>query len=170
MVQYFSISSFRNRIDALLKIKRNVYAGVLDEIKKEFSGKSIEEIRRNRDMILIQDDLLVIKLRLPDKKQRLSKKDGYRLIYLVSRVKEVVVFLDVYPKNGPEQQLSINDNELLRLLKEFSTEATADTDDPDNAADSDSAAGLPPAADSDSAAGNTPQGSFFGALEPFDIP
>lgn len=132
MVQYFSISSFRNRIEALLKIKRNVYAGVLDEIKKEFSGKSIEEIRRNRDMILIQDDLLVIKLRLPDKKQRLSKKDGYRLIYLVSRVKEVVVFLDVYPKNGPEQQLTIGDKELLRLLKEFSTEATADTDDPDN--------------------------------------
>lgn len=159
MVRYFSISSFRNRIKALLKIKRSVYAGINDEIKNEFSGKSIDEIRQNRDMILTQDDLLVVKLRLPDKKQRLSKKDGYRLIYLVSKVKEVVVFLDIYPKNGPAQQLSIDNNELKRLLEEFNAEASADpvnsnpTEVPSDQTDSD----------------QTDQDSGIGALKSFDI-
>lgn len=70
-------------------------------------------------MILSENDLIVIKLRLPDKRQRLSKKDGYRLIYLVSKINETVVFLDVYPKNGPLQQLSISDSALKQLLSDF---------------------------------------------------
>lgn len=70
-------------------------------------------------MILIEGDIIVIKLRLPDKKQRLSKRDGFRLMYLVSKVDELVVFLDIYPKNGPSQQLDINDVEIKRLVSEF---------------------------------------------------
>ncbi|MDE6522494.1 MAG: hypothetical protein K2L17_06735 [Muribaculaceae bacterium] len=104
---FFSISFFRNRIEALLKVKRGVYKNVTNEISREFRGRTIEEIRNNRDMILLTDDDIVIKLRLPDKKQRLSKKDVYRLVYLVSKISETVVFLDIYPKNGPSQQLII---------------------------------------------------------------
>ncbi len=70
-------------------------------------------------MILLEGDLVVIKLRLPDKRQRLSRKDGYRLIYLVSKVDEIVVFLDIYPKNGPSQQLNITAEDIKRLLVEF---------------------------------------------------
>lgn len=70
-------------------------------------------------MILLEGDLVVIKLRLPDKRQRLSRKDGYRLIYLVSKVDEIVVFLDIYPKNGSSQQLNITAEEIKRLLVEF---------------------------------------------------
>ncbi len=74
-------------------------------------------------MILLSNELIVIKLRLPDKKQRLSKKDGYRLIYLVSKTIEKVVFLDVYLKNGPSQQLDISDKDLAALLDQFAFEA-----------------------------------------------
>lgn len=123
MPRFFSISNFRTRITDLLSVKRGVYNAVRIEIAKEFEGKSIEEIRQNRDMILIQDDTIVIKLRLPDKKQRLSKRDGYRLIYLVSKKDEIVVFLDIYPKNGPLQQLDIADAELKTLLYQFVFEA-----------------------------------------------
>lgn len=119
MILYKTISSFRSRLEDLLKIRRNVYAGVSGEINREFSGKSIDQIRQNRDMILIEGDLVVIKLRLPDKKQRLSRKDGFRLIYLVSKVDELVVFLDIYPKNGPSQQLDIDKEVLKRLIIEF---------------------------------------------------
>ena len=73
-------------------------------------------------MILFTADEIVIKLRLPDKKQRLSKKDGYRLIYLVSKISETVVFLDIYPKNGPSQQLDISDKDLAILLEKFAEE------------------------------------------------
>ena len=47
------------------------------------------------NMILMQDDAIAIKLRLPDHRQRLSRKDGYRLIYLVSMIEERVAFLDI---------------------------------------------------------------------------
>ncbi|MDE6192882.1 MAG: hypothetical protein K2M83_02710 [Muribaculaceae bacterium] len=122
MIRFLTISYFRNRIESLLKIKRGVYKNVCSEISREFNAKSIEEIRNNRDMILLTDDDIVIKLRLPDKKQRLSKKDGYRLIYLVSKISETVVFLDIYPKNGPSQQLDISDNDLARMLELFADE------------------------------------------------
>ncbi len=127
MIRFLTISSFRKRIESLLKVKRGVYGNVRTEIVREFNGKSIEEIRNNRDMILIANDLVVIKLRLPDKKQRLSKKDGYRLIYLVSKINENVVFLDIYPQNGPSQQLDISDNELAILLDEFAKETIEQT-------------------------------------------
>ena len=126
MISFKTISSFRTRLAALLKVKRKVYANVGTEIKREFAGKPIEQIRQNNDMILLEGDLVVIKLRLPDKKQHLSRKDGFRLIYLVSKTDEIVVFLDIYPKNGPLQQLDIADNDLKSLLKEFIEEAQSD--------------------------------------------
>lgn len=123
MISFKTISSFRTRLAALLKVKRKVYANVENEINREFAGKPIEQIRQNNDMILLEGDLVVVKLRLPDKKQHLSRKDGFRLIYLVSKTDEIVVFLDIYPKNGPLQQLDIADNDLKSLLKEFIEEA-----------------------------------------------
>lgn len=127
MIQYFSITTFRNRIASLLKVKRGVYVNVTSEINKEFNGKTIEQIRQSRDMILCENDVTVIKLRLPDKRQKLSRKDGYRLIYLVSKTQETVIFLDIYPKNGPLQQLSISEKDLTGLLKEFAEEANDGT-------------------------------------------
>lgn len=123
MISFKTISSFRSRLAALQKVKRKVYANVENEINREFAGKPIEQIRQNNDMILLEGDLVVVKLRLPDKKQHLSRKDGFRLIYLVSKTDEIVVFLDIYPKNGPLQQLDIADNDLKSLLKEFIEEA-----------------------------------------------
>ena len=100
-----------------------VYANVGNEIRHEFTGQPIEQIRQNNDMILLEADLIVIKLRLPDRKQRLSRRDGFRLIYLVSKTDEVVVFLDIYPKNGPLQQLDITDEDLKFLISQFIGEA-----------------------------------------------
>lgn len=123
MTAFKTISSFRSRLTCLLKARRKVYANVEDEIKREFTGRPIEQIRQNNDMILLDGNVIVIKLRLPDKKQHLSRKDGFRLIYLVSKTDEIVVFLDIYPKNGPLQQLDIVDEELKCLLREFIREA-----------------------------------------------
>ena len=119
MISYKSITNFRERLRSLVTYKRDVYVGALAEVKSAFKGASIEQVRSNRDMILMQSDALVVKLRLPDKRQRLSRANGYRLIYLVSLVEERVALLDIYPKRGPLQQLDIPDDELLRLLAQY---------------------------------------------------
>lgn len=119
MVYFASVSTFRIRLAALLKVKHGVYSGVPNEICKSFKDVPIEQIRQNRDMILLNNELVVIKLRLPDKRQHLSKSDGYRLIYLVLKDRPAVVLLDIYPKRGPSQQLDIEDDEVNRLVTEF---------------------------------------------------
>lgn len=115
MIRFVSISAFRTALSTLQKVKRGVYAGVTSEICKAFQGVSIEQIRANRDMILMDDDSVTIKLRLPDKRQRLSKADGYRLIYMVMKNVPVVVLLTVYPKRGPMQKFDLYENELSSL-------------------------------------------------------
>ena len=98
MISFSAIANFISRIEALRNVRRSVYATVYDEVVAAFKGCSIEQIRQNYDMILMDNERVVIKLRLPDKKHRLSKRDGYRLIYLVYKDREEVAFLDIYPK------------------------------------------------------------------------
>jgi hypothetical protein len=73
-------------------------------------------------MILLDSASIVIKLRLPDNKQKLSKSEGYRLIYMVLKNLPLVVFLTIYPKRGPMQKFNLEENELEMLLNTFSTE------------------------------------------------
>ena len=66
MITFKSIAHFRERLGELLKVRRGVYSGISMEIANEFRGKTIEQIRVNYDMILMESDAIVIKLRLPD--------------------------------------------------------------------------------------------------------
>lgn len=48
----------------MMKVKKGVYANVEKELINEFKGKPIDQIRINNDMILIEGDMVVIKLSL----------------------------------------------------------------------------------------------------------
>lgn len=74
MINYFAITNFVERIATLKVAKRGVYATVEEEVCTAFKDVSIEQIRQNRDMILLDDLRIIIKLRLPDKKHKLAKK------------------------------------------------------------------------------------------------
>ena len=124
MIIFNTISTFRTRLQNLLDIRKGVYASIPAEIKREFQSASIDTIRNNRDMILIQNEAVIVKYRLGYKRMKLSKANGYRLIYMVSTIIDRVVFLDVFPKRGPLQQLNIDDKEILRLIEEFNSEAS----------------------------------------------
>lgn len=119
MIVFSAISNFNQRIDTLKAVRRGVYSTVEDEVKSAFKGVGIEQIRQNNDMILLDDPRVIIKLRLPDRKHHLSKRDGYRLIYLVYKDVEEVALLDIYPKNGPMQQLDIDDNRVVELVRQY---------------------------------------------------
>ncbi len=44
------------------------------------------------------------------------------MIYLVYKDREEVAFLDIYPKNGPMQQLDIDDSMVVDLVKQYASE------------------------------------------------
>lgn len=119
MIVFSAISNFNQRIDALKAVRRGVYSTVENEVRSAFKGVGIEQIRQNNDMILLDDPRVIIKLRLPDRKHHLSKRDGYRLIYLVYKDVEEVALLDIYPKNDPMQQLDIDENRVVELVRQY---------------------------------------------------
>lgn len=73
-------------------------------------------------MVLNEDNFSIIKLRVPNSGRNLSKKDGFRLLYLVHRQKEEVVFLYIYPKRGPQGLITLKDNDIIFLLKDYVAE------------------------------------------------
>lgn len=79
MIIFNTISTFRTRLQNLLDIRKGVYASIPAEIKREFQSASIDTIRNNRDMILIQNEAVIVKYRLGDKRMKLSKANGYRV-------------------------------------------------------------------------------------------
>lgn len=115
-------SSFQKSLLNLLKVKRNVYASVVEDINTEFAGKNIIEIIQFRIAIQSFQDSKIIKLRCKDSHNNLSKKDGYRLIYFVSQSLDLVVFLQIYPKRGPLQKIDLEPNELKDLILELREE------------------------------------------------
>lgn len=69
MISFETITHFRERLQALMDYKRGVYSSAEAEIKSAFKSIPIEQIRKNRDMILMQSDAIAFKLRLPDHRQ-----------------------------------------------------------------------------------------------------
>ncbi len=122
MCDFFSTVRFRRQIKELTKRERDGYASVLADICNEFKGKTIEEIRISLDRILDADKFCLVKLRLKNSALHLSKKDGFRLLYLVRKDKPEVTFLYVYPKRGNKGELNVKNNDYLPFLEDYVNE------------------------------------------------
>lgn len=118
-MEYFAISTFLEQVSKLTKKPKDGYNGLISEICSDFCQKTKDEIYQNRDMIYNSDKYDLIKLRLKDSKNGLSKRDGYRLLYLLLRETDRVVFLDVYPKRGANGLNNVSDEWIKHLLTTF---------------------------------------------------
>ena len=95
---------------------------VVKDICKVLHDMQPNILRETNDRIMQFENFRVVKLRLPNSGQHLSRPDGFRLIYYVSLVTDVVVLLRIYPKRGPQGVINIVDEEYDRLLVEMVTE------------------------------------------------
>ena len=118
-MRYLSITIFRRAIKELTKKQKNGYNSIIKDISSDFQSKTIDEIRHNRDMVLEDTMYSIIKLRLPNSDLKLSKSDGFRLIYYVHKTKDIVVFIYVYPKRGPLGLITIKQQEILQYLEQL---------------------------------------------------
>lgn len=124
MCKYYSTSCFRNQVCELTKKVKDGYTSVFKDICDELKGKTIDEIRISLDRVRDEEKFSIVKLRLKNSGLKLSKKDGFRLLYLVRKDKDVVILLDIYPKRGNKQRLNVKNNDYNPYIQKYLEEAT----------------------------------------------
>jgi len=124
---FFSTESFRKSLALLLKAKREEYASIKSDIVTLFFGKTPDAIFSSPDMVRIEREFKIIKIRMPNSGSKLSKRDGYRLIYLINSKKSIVCLFYVYPKTGSLRQINISDSDLKKYLEEFINDFSSKT-------------------------------------------
>ena len=125
MCEYYSTSCFRNQIRELTKKTRDGYCSVVNDICNELKDKTINEIRISLDRVKDEEKFSIVKLRIKNGELKLSKKDGFRLIYLVRKDKDIVILLDIYPKRGNKKRLNVKNNNYNPYLQNYIDEAVS---------------------------------------------
>lgn len=64
-------------------------------------------------------------MRVANSNLKLSKSNGFRLVYLVSLITDEVFLLTVFPKRGTKGISNIPNAEYVRLLNELSQETSS---------------------------------------------
>lgn len=126
-MRFFTTSTFRECLSNLTKKSKDGYMTVRDDICNVLLSMPDNILRETSDRILQTEEFRIVKLRLPNSGQHLSKPNGFRLIYFVSQLNDVVVLLRVYPKRGPQGVVDLVDPEYQRLLEEMMQESLACT-------------------------------------------
>ena len=121
-MNYFISSTFRSCLEDLLKKPKEGYSSVQSDVCKALLDLPDNILRASNERIIQMPTFRVVKLRVPNSGLRLSKADGFRLIYLVSMVSDDVALLRVYPKRGAKSMVNISDAECIRLVNEVLSE------------------------------------------------
>ena len=124
-MKFYTSSTFRMNFENLTKKSREGYMSVGKDICKALMDMPDNILRDTNDRVRQLEDYRIVKLRLPNSGQNLSKSNGFRLIYWVSLVTDDVVLLSIYPKRGPQSAVDLVDSEYGRLLVEMIEESLA---------------------------------------------
>ena len=121
-MNFFTISTFRDVVASLIKKPREGYSSVVADICAELQSMPDNILRDTNERIIQTPEYRVVKLRVANSKLKLSKSNGFRLVYLVSLITDDVFLLTVFPKRGTKGISNIPNAEYVRLLNELSQE------------------------------------------------
>ena len=124
---FYTTSSFRNALARLMKKRKDGYQTVMADICSSIQDMPDNIIRDTNERIIQMPEYRIIKLRVPNSGRKLSKADGFRLVYFVSLKNDVVVFLTVYPKRGSQGIVNLSESEYIRLVNELTLENSTST-------------------------------------------
>lgn len=122
-MNFYTSSTFRECLQDLLKRRKDGYSSAPADICKALLDMPDNILRDTNERIIQAPNFRIVKLRVPNSGLRLSKSDGFRLIYIVSMVSDDLALLRVYPKRGAKSMVDISDAEYMRLIKEVMTES-----------------------------------------------
>lgn len=122
---FYTTSTFRETLTALTKKSKDGYMSVTRDVCHGLKSMPDNILRDTNDRIRHFAEYRVVKLRLPNSGQNLSKPNGFRLIYWVLMKNDVAVLLRIYPKRGSQSAVDLTDEEYNRLLIELVNESKA---------------------------------------------
>ena len=124
-MDFYSCTSFRESLAALIKKPKDGYMSVVEDICDALKDMSDNILRDTNDRVYQYPEYRVVKLRLNNSGQKLSRSNGFRLIYWVSLLHDSVVLMRVYPKRGPHAAVDLVNSEYTRLQNEVFDESKA---------------------------------------------
>ena len=122
-MNFFTSSTFRTHLVNLTKKQREGYMSVVKDICDQLKVMDDKILRESNDRVRQLEDFRIVKLRLPNSGQNLSKSNGFRLIYWVSLLADEVVLMSIFPKRGPQSAVNLVDAKYTRLIEEMTTES-----------------------------------------------
>lgn len=124
-MNFFTISTFRDVVASLIKKPREGYSSVVADICAELQSMPDNILRDTNERIIQTPEYRVVKLRVANSNLKLSKSNGFRLVYLVSLITDEVFLLTVFPKRGTKGISNIPNAEYVRLLNELFQESSS---------------------------------------------
>ena len=102
---FVSINVFRDSLESLCKKEKYGYSSCIKDIENVFKDLTFDQIWDLHTRLIENGDVRVIKVRIPNSGQNLSKSDGFRLIILCNKKYKHIALLNVYAKRGKLAQL-----------------------------------------------------------------
>ena len=126
-MDFYASTSFRIAIVNLTKKVKDGYASIIKDICDTLLDMPDNILRDTNDRVYQNQDYRIVKLRVPNSGLKLSKANGFRLIYWVSLKRDIIILMSVYPKRGPQAVVDLLPAEYTRLQTEIYTESQAHT-------------------------------------------
>ena len=124
-MNFYTSTTFRESLASLIKKNKDGYTTVVKDICDALAGMPDNILRDTNDRVFQFPEFRVVKLRVANSGQKLSKSNGFRLIYWVSLLHDNVVLMRVYPKRGPQAAVDLVNAEYTRLQIEVFNESKA---------------------------------------------
>lgn len=124
-MNFYTIPTFREVVASLIKKPREGYVTLVSDICTELQSMPDNILRDSNERIIQTAEYRVVKLRIGNSGQKLSKANGFRLVYMVSLVTNDVVLMTIFPKRGAKGINNILNTEYIRLLMEMVSESKA---------------------------------------------
>ena len=118
-MDFYTTSTFRQSLAELVKKSKDGYQTVVHDICEALQSMPDNILRDTNDRVYQYPEYRIVKLRLPNTGQKLSRPNGFRLIYYVSLKNNDVALLRVYPKRGPKAAVDLTTAEYTRLQLEL---------------------------------------------------
>jgi len=124
-MNFYTSTTFRESLAGLTKKNKDGYTTVVRDICDALTAMQDNILRDTNDRVFQFPEYRIVKLRVANSGLRLSKSNGFRLIYWVSLLHDSVVLMRVYPKRGPQAAVDLVNAEYTRLQVEVFNESKA---------------------------------------------